>query len=83
MFQFVKQSDIVITEQIEIMAFTDFHTLCFRLLNKVMWDYRAERWWLLLTSILDISLKCAYLTAKVQDYVSNCMELIGSCILLR
>ncbi|CAG2258149.1 TRAPPC11 [Mytilus edulis] len=48
------------------------------LLNKVMWDYRAERWWLLLTSILDISLKCAYLTAKVQDYVSNCMELIGT-----
>lgn len=48
------------------------------LLNKVMWDYRAERWWLLLTSILDISLKCAFLTAKVQEYVSNCMELIGS-----
>ncbi|XP_025086483.1 trafficking protein particle complex subunit 11-like isoform X1 [Pomacea canaliculata] len=47
------------------------------LLNKVMWDYRAERWWPLLTAILETSLKCAYLTARVQEYVSNCMELIG------
>ncbi|CAL1526811.1 unnamed protein product [Lymnaea stagnalis] len=47
------------------------------LLNKVMWDYRGERWWKLLTSILEISLKCAYLTAKAQEYVANCMELIG------
>lgn len=47
------------------------------LLGKVMWDYRGERWWPLLTSILETSLKCAYLTAKVQDYVINCIELIG------
>ncbi|ESO93952.1 hypothetical protein LOTGIDRAFT_209465 [Lottia gigantea] len=47
------------------------------LLNKVMWDYRAERWSPILTSILTLSLKCAYLTAKVQEYVSNCMELSG------
>jgi len=47
------------------------------LLNKVMWDYRGERWMSLLTSILETSLKCAYLTAKVQEYVSNSMELIG------
>ncbi|KAH9492651.1 Trafficking protein particle complex subunit 11 [Bulinus truncatus] len=47
------------------------------LLNKVMWDYRNERWWKLLTSILEISLKCGYLIAKVQEYVANCMELIG------
>ena len=46
-----------------------------------MWDYRGERWWPLLTSILETSLKCAYLTAKVQDYVINCIELIGPCIL--
>lgn len=45
------------------------------------WDYRGERWWPLLTSILDISLKCAYLTAKVQEYVSACLELAGPCIL--
>ena len=56
--------------------------LCYcRLLGKVMWDYRGERWWPLLTSILETSLKCAYLTAKVQDYVINCIELIGPCIL--
>ncbi|XP_046561774.1 LOW QUALITY PROTEIN: trafficking protein particle complex subunit 11-like [Haliotis rubra] len=47
------------------------------LLNKVMWDYRVERWWILLTSILSLSLKCAYLTARLQEYVSNCIELIG------
>ncbi|XP_041357008.1 trafficking protein particle complex subunit 11-like [Gigantopelta aegis] len=47
------------------------------LLNKVMWDYRIERWWPLLTSILNLSLKCAYLTGKVQDYVTNSLELIG------
>lgn len=47
------------------------------LLSKVTWDYRGERWWPLLTSILVTSLKCAYLTGKVQDYVINCVELIG------
>ncbi|XP_062584990.1 trafficking protein particle complex subunit 11-like [Saccostrea cucullata] len=52
------------------------------LLNKVTWDYRGERWWSLLTSILDISLKCAYLTAKVQDYVSVCLELVGPYVKL-
>ncbi|KAK3084752.1 hypothetical protein FSP39_018278 [Pinctada imbricata] len=51
------------------------------LLNKVTSDYRAERWYTLLASILDISLKCSYLTAKVQDYVSNCLELIGPYIM--
>lgn len=47
------------------------------LLNKVMYDYRMEQWWPLLTSILEISLKCAYLTARAQEYIYNCMELIG------
>lgn len=47
------------------------------LLSKVTWDYRGERWWPLLTSILVTSLKCAYLTGRVQDYVINCVELIG------
>ncbi|XP_055958826.1 trafficking protein particle complex subunit 11 [Patella vulgata] len=47
------------------------------LLNKVMWDYRTERWSPILTSILNLSLKCAYLTARIQDYISTCMELIG------
>ena len=40
-----------------------------------------EQWWPLLTSILETSLKCAYLTARVQEYTSNCMELIGKSIL--
>ena len=54
---------------------------CYRLLNKVTWDYRMEQWWPLLTSILETSLKCAYLTARVQEYTANCMELIGKSIL--
>ncbi|XP_064613188.1 trafficking protein particle complex subunit 11-like [Liolophura sinensis] len=53
------------------------YTKALTLLGKVTWDYRQERWWLLLTSILEVSLKCAYLIAKVQDYVTVCLELIG------
>ncbi|KAL8612906.1 hypothetical protein ACOMHN_034983 [Nucella lapillus] len=51
--------------------------LILRLLNKVTFDYRLEQWWPVLTSILQTSLKCAYLTARMQEYTSNCMELIG------
>lgn len=47
------------------------------MLNKVMWDYRVERWWPLLTFLLQTSLKCAYLTAKVHDYITVCLELTG------
>ncbi|WAR03659.1 TPC11-like protein [Mya arenaria] len=47
------------------------------LLSKVTWEYRGERWWSLLTSILTTALKCAYLTGRLQDYVVNCVELIG------
>ncbi|ELT94290.1 hypothetical protein CAPTEDRAFT_179073 [Capitella teleta] len=47
------------------------------LLSRVTFDYRQERWWLLLTNILSTELKCSFLTAKVQDYVTTSLELIG------
>jgi len=48
------------------------------LLSRVTWDYRSEHWWPLLTNILNTALRCAYLTASVQEYVSLCMELVGT-----
>ncbi|XP_071508821.1 trafficking protein particle complex subunit 11-like [Diadema antillarum] len=47
------------------------------LLGRVTWDYRLERWWQLLTSILVTSLRCAYLVASVEEYVTICLELLG------
>ncbi|CAH1775669.1 unnamed protein product [Owenia fusiformis] len=45
------------------------------LLSRVTWDYRAERWWSLLTSILSTLLRCAYLVGNIQEYVTVCLEL--------
>ena len=43
----------------------------------VLGEYRRERWWSLLTAVLDLCLKCAYLVGNVQDYIAICCELIG------
>uniref|UniRef100_A0A4W3JQ60 Trafficking protein particle complex subunit 11 n=1 Tax=Callorhinchus milii TaxID=7868 RepID=A0A4W3JQ60_CALMI len=48
-----------------------------KLLDYVMFDYRSERWWKLLTSILNTALKCAYLMAQVKDYITYSLELLG------
>lgn len=48
-----------------------------RLLDYVMCDYRSERWWTLLTSILTTALKCAYLMAQLKDYITYSLELLG------
>lgn len=51
---------------------------CFyRLLDYVMCDYRTERWWTLLTSILCTALKCSYLMGLIKDYITYAMELVG------
>lgn len=50
------------------------------LLNRVTYEYRIERWWPLLTSILITSLRCAYLVGSVQDYVTICLELMGKYV---
>ncbi|KAK2173143.1 hypothetical protein NP493_899g00027 [Ridgeia piscesae] len=47
------------------------------LLTRVTADYRQEHWWLLLTSVLITALKCAYLMASLQDYVTISLEVIG------
>ena len=42
-----------------------------------MCDYRTERWWSLLTSILCTALKCSYLMGLIKDYITYSMELVG------
>ncbi|XP_028315223.1 trafficking protein particle complex subunit 11 [Gouania willdenowi] len=48
-----------------------------KLLDYVMCDYRTERWFALLTSILTVALRCAWLMGSVRDYTLYCMELLG------
>lgn len=60
-----------------VLRFFIFPSLFHRLLDYVMCDYRTERWWGLLTAILTMALRCAYLMASVKDYVMYCMELLG------
>ncbi|XP_062523062.1 trafficking protein particle complex subunit 11-like [Corticium candelabrum] len=43
-----------------------------------MWEYRKEHWWLFLTPILKTALKCAYLSADWQQYVTIGLELVGN-----
>ncbi|ESO05264.1 hypothetical protein HELRODRAFT_99127 [Helobdella robusta] len=47
------------------------------LLSRVTWEYRNERWWIILTSILQMALKCAYLSCSPREYVTICLELVG------
>ncbi|KAM7417076.1 hypothetical protein PAMA_016943 [Pampus argenteus] len=59
------------------------YTKALKLLDYVMCDYRTERWWGLLTAILTIALRCAYLMASVKDYMIYCMELLGRASTLK
>lgn len=43
----------------------------------MLWEYRSERWPVLLTDILKNALKAAYLSASVQDYLSLALEALG------
>ncbi|PNF36899.1 Trafficking protein particle complex subunit 11 [Cryptotermes secundus] len=52
------------------------------LLTHMLWDYRCEKWWQLLTNILTLALKCAYLSANIQDYVVLSLEALGTSSLL-
>ncbi|KAM8938658.1 trafficking protein particle complex subunit 11 [Pelodytes ibericus] len=54
-----------------------------KLLDYVMCDYRTERWWTLLTSILTTALKCAYLMAQLKDYITYSLELLGRASMLK
>uniref|UniRef100_UPI00358EE0D2 trafficking protein particle complex subunit 11 n=1 Tax=Myxine glutinosa TaxID=7769 RepID=UPI00358EE0D2 len=53
------------------------YTRSLTLFNYVLCEYRVERWWMILTSILSTALKCAFLMAQVQDYITISMELLG------
>ncbi|XP_030047372.1 trafficking protein particle complex subunit 11 [Microcaecilia unicolor] len=53
------------------------YTKALKLLDYVMCDYRSERWWTLLTSILATALKCSYLMAHLKDYMTYSLELLG------
>ncbi|KAJ8940840.1 hypothetical protein NQ318_005286 [Aromia moschata] len=50
------------------------------LFTHMLWDFRGERWWEILSQILDKALKCAYLTANVQDYVLLALEVLCSLV---
>lgn len=44
----------------------------------MLWDFRSEKWWGILSKILEKAITCAFLTANVQDYLSLAIELLGS-----
>ena len=44
----------------------------------MLWEYRNERWPVLLSSILEKALNAAYLSASVQDYLTLALEALGS-----
>lgn len=46
----------------------------------MLWDFRTEKWWDLLTDILVKALRCAYLVANVQDYLLLSLEVLGSSV---
>ena len=43
----------------------------------MLWEYRGERWPVLLTDILKNALRAAYLSTSIQDYVILALEALG------
>lgn len=46
----------------------------------MLWDFRIERWLTILSQVLEKAIRCAFLTASIQDYVHLAMEILGSSI---
>lgn len=46
----------------------------------MLWDFRLEKWWNLLSDILVKAFKCSYLVANVQDYILLALEILGSSV---
>nr|XP_039247855.1 trafficking protein particle complex subunit 11-like [Styela clava] len=42
-----------------------------------VWDYRGNKWWDVFNRILILTLRCTYLIANVQQYITTCVELLG------
>ena len=47
----------------------------FRLLEPLLWDYRKDLWWVPLTSLLQLGLRCAFLSARTAEYFTYAVEL--------
>ncbi|XP_056633401.1 trafficking protein particle complex subunit 11 [Diorhabda sublineata] len=50
------------------------------LYTHMLWDFRNEKWWSILSVILEKAILCSFLTANVQDYAILAIELLGSNI---
>lgn len=50
------------------------------LLTHMLWDYRREKWWFLASHVLNRALQCAYLSAKIQDYIQLSIEALSKHI---
>lgn len=50
------------------------------LLTHMLWDYRREKWWFLASHVLNRALQCAYLSAKIQDYIQLSVEALSKHI---
>lgn len=50
------------------------------LLTHMLWDYRREKWWYLASHVLNRALQCAYLAAKIQDYLQLSIEALSKNI---
>lgn len=50
------------------------------LLTHMLWDYRKEKWWYLASHVLNRALQCAYLSAKIQDYLQLSIEALSKSI---
>ncbi|XP_015435876.1 PREDICTED: trafficking protein particle complex subunit 11 [Dufourea novaeangliae] len=47
------------------------------LLMHMLWEYRGERWPVLITNILKNALRAAYLSTSIQDYITLAFEALG------
>ncbi|XP_015120848.1 trafficking protein particle complex subunit 11 [Diachasma alloeum] len=47
------------------------------LLTHMLWEYRSEKWPLLLTDVLMNAMRAAFLNASVQDYLTLSIEALG------
>lgn len=47
------------------------------LLTHMLWDFRQEKWWSIMSHVMIKALKCAFLIASVQDYMLLALELLG------
>ncbi|XP_050304839.1 trafficking protein particle complex subunit 11 [Anthonomus grandis grandis] len=50
------------------------------LFTHMLSDYREEKWWGIIGSILEKALTCAFLTANIQDYMQLALEILGSSV---